>query len=518
MSGACRLLDSTNLLNLQNSQFENNLKAAKENLKKLKENQRTSRENLRNLKENQRTSKESLKTINIANKENSISEMRLDYGPLSRRPAPLDLDLDYDYFLNTISKGRRPAELRELTSLIAKLPPDAIKFGVGVPNGSTFPFKEIKVTLKDNSVAVIDGERLAEALQYLPSSGMASLISTLKDVQDRVHGTQDWTKRNIIITAGAQEGLCKVVEMVVEPGDAVILQNPVYTGVLDCFRPYQCEYIAVDMDQDGMRPDILREMLADRKREQKPMPKIMYVNPTAANPCGVTLSEERKREIYQMACEYNFLILEDDPYYYLGFDETYPISFLSMDTEGRVLRCDSFSKILSSGLRLGFVTGPMPLLRRLELHMQVSTLHASALSQVVLYQLLKKWGFEGLREHFAGIKKFYRQKRDLMIAAAQKHLTGLAEWNNPSGGMFLWLRVKGIDDARSLVTKRCVDNNLVCAPGYVFMADGNKPCPYMRLSFSLCSAEQIDMGISRLARLIREEQLATRLPCQCVQV
>lgn len=496
MSGACRLIDSSSLLNLNPSvPFEKNWKSNRENI--------------------------------IGNTEKVISnKMRLDRGPLSRKPAsapalsltPMDCKMDYNYFLNSLSKHRRPAELRELSNLIARLPSDAIKFAVGVPNIATFPFKEIKVTLKDDSVALIDGDKLADALQYLPTQGYIPLINSLKDITDRVHGPQDWSSRSMIITSGAQEGLCKCVEMFVESGDPIILQNPVYTGVLDCFRPYKCEYIGVDMDQDGMRPDILEELLAQRKRENKKMPKVLYVNPTAANPCGVTLSEDRKREVYRLACEYNFLIIEDDPYYYLSFDKRHPVSFLSLDVEGRVLRCDSFSKILSSGLRVGFVTGPSELVRKVELHVQVSTLHASALSQVLLHQLLTKWGFEGLREHFAGIKQFYRQKRDLMISAARKHLTGLAEWNNPGGGMFLWLRIKGIDDTRSLVTKRCVDNNLVCAPGHVFMADGNKPCPYMRLSYSVCTAGQINEGISRLAKLIREEQLATRTPCPCVQV
>merc|ERR1719471_1860082 len=140
-------------------------------------------------------------------------------------------------------------------------------------------------------------------------------------------------------------------------------------------------------------------------------PKIMYINPTGANPTGTVLTPERRREIYQIACEYNILILEDDPYYYMQFGDGKVPSLFSMDTEGRVLRFDSFSKILSSGIRLGFVTGPRPLIERVVLHMQVSVLHASSLSQVITHQLLDQWGHEGFFRHIRSVEAFYQHRR-----------------------------------------------------------------------------------------------------------
>ena len=210
-------------------------------------------------------------------------------------------------------------------------------------------------------------------------------------------------------------------------------------------NPYKPKYLVIASDQDGMRPDKLREVLADKwqpsEMEVLGAPKIMYINPTGANPTGTVLTPERRKEIYQIACDYNILILEDDPYFYMQFGDCKVPSLLSMDTEGRVLRFDSFSKILSSGIRLGFVTGPKPLVNQIMLHMQVSVINAASLSQVVTNELLKQWGDDGLSDHVAKVAQFYEDRRDAMLAAADKHLTGLCEWSIPKSGMFLWIKV-----------------------------------------------------------------------------
>jgi len=151
----------------------------------------------------------------------------------------------------------------------------------------------------------------------------------------------------------------------------------------------------------------------------------MYVNPTGANPSGAVISTERKRQIYEIAQSYDLLILEDDPYYFLHFLEEDPVTFLSLDTDCRVLRFDSFSKVLSSGLRVGFVTGPSQMVRALELSLQASVLHAPSLSQVLVDAVLRSWGVEGLHEHAKKVRALYRRRRDLMVAAAQKHLAGI---------------------------------------------------------------------------------------------
>ena len=174
----------------------------------------------------------------------------------------------------------------------------------------------------------------------------------------------------IVITNGSQDGLCKALEMLMEPGDPVIIEDFVYSGTLAIMNPYSPVYHVVQSDSDGMIPSSLKDVLNANQNDKKP--KFLYINPTGANPTGTMLPEKRREEIYQLASDHDLLILEDDPYYYLQFHpDGRPKSFLSLDSEGRVLRFDSFSKVLSSGLRLGFVTGPKPLVDRIMLHMQV---------------------------------------------------------------------------------------------------------------------------------------------------
>lgn len=390
--------------------------------------------------------------------------------------------------------------------LFSKQGPGTISLAVGMPNVNTFPFKEMQAQLKTGEIVTLKGKDMESALQYVPSRGYQPLGDKLKGLVDRVHGPQDWERQNLLITTGGQEPMCNSIEMCLNEGDTVIIPQPVYPGAADIFSPHKPVVIAPEQDKHGVRVDQLAESLEKCRRKNIPLPKIMYVNPTAGNPSGTTLTTERKVEIYRLACEYNFLILEDDSYFFLQFDGINPTSFLSMDTEGRVLRFDSFSKILSSGLRLGYVTGPQYLLRRIELRMQVSTLHTSALSQVLVYKLLDHWGESQFDEHCKSVQSFYKEKRDSLMAACERHLKGIAEWNVPVGGMFLWLHVPDVDDTHHMAVKKCLENQLLVVPGFPFVQHSGQPkCKYIRLSFSLATSEQMDEGCRRLAKVIREE-------------
>ncbi|CAD1475226.1 unnamed protein product, partial [Heterotrigona itama] len=253
------------------------------------------------------------------------------------------------------------------------------------------------------------------------------------------------------------------------------------------------EVILIPQDEYGVDTEILRETLRNRKLSGKKMPKIMYINPTGMNPTGIIIPLERRKEIYRLACEYNFLILDDDPYHFIYFDDVEPKSFLSLDTEGRVIRLDSFSKVISSGLRLGFITAPAPLIASIELHLQSSHLHAPTLSQVILYRLMKLWGYDGIMNHFMGIRRFYKQRRDVIARLAEKHLNGLADFVLPMGGFFLWIKVRGINDTWKMIMQRGVTEGIIMVPGAAFMKDSSKPCNAIRASFAKASYEEMDL-------------------------
>ncbi|KAK2712124.1 hypothetical protein QYM36_010975 [Artemia franciscana] len=337
-----------------------------------------------------------------------------------------------------------------------------------------------------------------------------NLVKHLKELQKYLHEPPSTTDWEIVVTNGSQDGLCKAMEMLVDHGDYVLLEEPCYAGTLSILHPYKPKWLPLSGDKDGLIPSSLKQALDNYKGKDtgSPIekgPKILYLNPNGANPTGTSISTPRRYEIYKLAQKYDLLILEDDPYYFLQFGEEKSPSFLSLDTDGRVLRFDSFSKILSSGLRLGFVTGPKELVERINLHMQVSVLHASTLSQVLVSQLFDRWKIDGFLSHSSKVSTFYEKQRDHMAAAAEKHLKGLVEWHMPSGGMFLWMKCLHVEDTKAMIMERALPKDIILLPGQAFMTDPNKASPFMRAAFSLATPEKMDIGFAKLAELIREE-------------
>ncbi|XP_059483648.1 kynurenine/alpha-aminoadipate aminotransferase, mitochondrial-like [Neocloeon triangulifer] len=421
--------------------------------------------------------------------------------------------INYDRFVNALSARRKPSPIRELTKLYASAPAGTIFLAGGIPNGSTFPFSQMTVELKDGSSLKISGKTMENALQYQPTPGYPALIHQLKKFQSEVHKLKElfWMKNDLLVSTGSQDALCKALEMSLEEGDPILVQEPIYPGTSAIIRPLNAKMVPIAQDEEGIIPSALEDVLStfgtaeEVSAKSNGVPKLLYLNSTGANPTGATISTLRKKEIYKIVCEYNLVIMEDDPYYFLHFEEQDPVSFLSMDVEGRVLRFDSFSKILSSGLRIGFVTGPKDLVHRIELHTQASTMHTSAFSQVVVSTLLEEWGSAKLQQHFKSIQKFYKDKRDCMLAAADKHLKGLAEWNVPKAGMFLWIRVPGIADTKKLITEGGILHGVILVPGKDFLCTDDAKSQYFRASYTVASPQDIDKGFERLANLIREE-------------
>ncbi|XP_076668048.1 kynurenine/alpha-aminoadipate aminotransferase, mitochondrial [Andrena cerasifolii] len=415
------------------------------------------------------------------------------------------IQMDYSTFKTEVSKRRRSATTRELTKIAYSAPRNVVSLAEGMPNEETFPFKEISIKLNDGSSFTLKERELGAALQYIPTQGYPPLLQSLREFQRRAHAPPLWESRDIVIVSGAQDGLSKTLETIIGPGDPLLIHDPFYPGVEVVVAPYKAELIPIPQDEHGVVPEILRETLRTRQLSGKKMPKIMYINATGTNPTGVIIPLERRKEIYRIACEYNFLILDDDPYHFMHFDEEEPKSFLSLDTEGRVIRLDSFSKVISSGLRLGFITAAAPLIASIELHLQSSHLHAPTLSQVIMYKLIKAWGYEGLMSHFMGIRCFYKRRRDTIAVLAEKHLSGLADFTVPQGGFFLWIKVRGIKDTWRMIMQRGVAEGVIMAPGAAFTRDPSKPCNAVRASFAKASYEEMDLALERLAHLIRSE-------------
>ncbi|KAM8938665.1 kynurenine/alpha-aminoadipate aminotransferase, mitochondrial [Pelodytes ibericus] len=425
--------------------------------------------------------------------------------------------MNYARFITAVSAARQVSPIRAMTDLMMRSPPSVISLAGGAPNPDTFPFKSASVTVTDGTVIEISESLMKKALQYSATPGVFELVSWLKDLQRSLHNpptlsySPEKGHMELCITTGSQEGLAKVFEMLVSPGDNILLDSPTYSGTLAALKPLDCNLIGIATDQHGIIPQALKEVLSrwhpeDAEKPEKKCPKMLYTIPNGGNPTGASLTTERKLEIYKLAQQYDLIIIEDDPYYFLQFNKPYAPSFLSMDVDGRVIRADSMSKILSSGLRIGFLTGPKPLLDRVVLHMQACTLHTSTFTQIMVLQLLQKWGQEGFLEHIESVIHFYKTQRDAMLASAEKWLTGLAEWHSPSAGMFLWMKIKGVSDTHQMIMLKAISNEVLLVPGSAFNIDSSEPSSYVRASFSLSSPEKIDQGLQRLASLIIEER------------
>ncbi|WAR23604.1 AADAT-like protein [Mya arenaria] len=383
----------------------------------------------------------------------------------------MKMTMNYARFLNKISQARQPSPIRVLTAILQQSPPSMISMAGGMPNVGTFPIESASFKLVDGSSLEMDSKLMKQALQYCPTPGVPDLIKWLKGLQEKQHNIADQFSAghtDLLVTNGSQDGICKAFEALVSPGDNVLIETPSYPGTLAVVKPMDCKLIPVQSDSCGLNPNDLSNIMSkwspsDAQDDKSDIPKVLYLIPNGGNPTGHGLTMERKKEIYSLAQKYNLI--------------PYVSSLLSMDVDGRVVRFDSFSKLISSGMRIGTVTGPKPVLDRISLHMQASVMHASSLSQVVLCRILEQWGYEGL-----------------------------AEWSEPSGGMFLWLKLS-VPDTYELITVKAREREVLFVPGSAFTMDDTHPSQHVRASYSTCSEEQMNTAFERLAGLIREEQM-----------
>ncbi|XP_072753602.1 kynurenine/alpha-aminoadipate aminotransferase, mitochondrial-like isoform X2 [Anoplolepis gracilipes] len=383
--------------------------------------------------------------------------------------------------------------------------PNGVTFAGGLPNVvNTCPVEDLSITYKHDISIKLSKCELTTAFQYGSSKGYKPLLEKWKEFLKMWHTSMqnDW---DITFTSGTLDACSKVFEMMLDENDPILLQTPTYTGVIGALVPLSPDIIQINQDADGIIPEEIAKECEQRLATGKPMPKLLYVNPTAANPTGAVLSESRRRKVYELAQKYNFLIVEDDAYYFVHFLDKQPTSFFSLDTDGRVIRLDSFSKIISAGIRVGAITAHRDIVEKFVLHMENSTMQTSSLSQMLLYKLFENWEPKKFEKHFKDIQKFYRERCDTMLTMVEKHLTGLAEWYAPQGGFFLWVKITAVDNVWDLMMKKCVPLGVVAVPGNAFNSDPSKPNQHLRFSFSYCSPEDMDRGLSIVAKVIREE-------------
>jgi len=312
--------------------------------------------------------------------------------------------------------------------------------------------------------------------------------------------TKPW---NVLITSGSQQALDLVGKLFINPGDAVVVENPTYLGALQAWRVFEPRFISVPMDEDGIRVELLEEVL------QHHAPKFVYLMPNFQNPTGITLSELRRQRIVELAARYGVPILEDDPYGQLRFEGEHLTPLHVLDAERaaggalisahdtHVLYMSSLSKLVAPGLRIGWITGPDRVIASLVQMKQGTDLHTGTLAQALTHELCRG-GF--LDQHVRSLRTLYAERRDALLDALARYMPAGVRWTRPEGGLFVWVSLPAELDAREIL-KQALEQKVAFVPGASFHAQGGGRNT-MRLSFSHCTPGRIAIGIQRLAGVI----------------
>lgn len=391
--------------------------------------------------------------------------------------------------LSSRTKFMTASEIRELLRWATA---DVISFGGGMPDPSTFPVEDIA-----KIVSYVLEAYPHRALQYGSTEGVAELRQEIAKFSESYAGIKT-RPENIIVTVGSQEALELLGRVFIDPGDVVITENPTYMAALQAWRVYQPKLVGVPTDEHGMVVETLEETVK-RLRAEGARIKFVYTIPTAQNPSGLTMTQDRRKYLLEVAERYDLLVVEDDPYSYFLFEPIQASPIKALDKSDRVIYLSTASKIFAPGFRLGWVIAGEEVVRWFSLAKQALNLNTSNFVQYIF--------LEGLRsnvvlKNLPHMRELYKRKRDAMLAALETYMPPGVRWTRPSGGMFIWATVPPHIDTRELLKVAVSQYKVAFIPGHGFFVDrsvGNA----MRLNFTYPTFEQINEGIRRLAMAIK---------------
>jgi 2-aminoadipate transaminase len=384
----------------------------------------------------------------------------------------------------------RSSAMRDLMAVTAR--PDVISLAGGLPDTSTFPAEDFAALMTRLGV-----DDAARALQYGPTEGLDEVKECIVEVM-AAEGMEVETD-DLLITTGGQQVIDLVCKALIDPGDVIVAEAPTYPGAVPVFVSYQADVVQIEMDDDGMRIDVLEAEL-DRLDAEGRVPKFIYTVPTFQNPAGVTLALERRRRLVEIARSRELLVLEDNPYGMLRYEGDPLPTLYSLDGGEYVIYLGTFSKILSPGLRLGWTAAPRPVLDKLNLGKGAADLCSSPLSQLFVstYFAERDW-----LTYVTSQIALYRRRRDIMLEALAEHFPREATWTRPKGGLFIWARLPDYIDTTDLLA-RALRDHVAFVPGRAAYLDGRGGSE-MRLNFSGVGDEDIREGIRRIGKVVREQ-------------
>ena len=382
--------------------------------------------------------------------------------------------------------------IRELFKLLGK--PGIISFAGGFPDSAMFDVEGIRAA----SNAALTEEPGA-ALQYGATEGYNPLREQLAAFMTS-KGAKEVAADNLIVTTGSQQALDLLGKTLISPGDKVIVEGPTFLATIQCFRLYGAELISAPIDGNGVKTDELEKLIAEHQ------PKFVYLIPTFGNPSGAMLSLERRKAVLEMAVKHNTLIVEDDPYGDLYFGDAPPPSLLNLSasvpgSRELLVHCGSLSKVLSPGLRVGWMIGPAELLAKATMCKQFSDAHTSTFAQATAAQYLKAGRMPAT---LANVRKVYAERAQAMGDALRNDLGDAIEFVQPQGGLFVWARLTGaggkVQDG-NVLAKRAIEKGVAFVPGAPFFC-ANPDHASFRLSFATADVDKIREGVARLGQAI----------------
>ncbi len=387
----------------------------------------------------------------------------------------------------------RKSVIRELLKVAQD--PEIISFAGGLPNPKSFPINDLVGVIK--SVLEDHGD---DALQYGTTQGVKGLREI---IAERAYKEGiDTTADNIIITSGSQQALDTVGKLFLNPGDTALVGLPTYLGGINAFKSYESNLTGIPLDKDGMQVDILDETIKKLLKNDI-TPKFIYVVPTFQNPAGVIMPESRRKNLIDIANEYDIVIIEDDPYGKLAYDVPHVKPIKAFDDEGRVIYISTFSKILSPGFRLAWTIASDKLTRKMIICKQALDLCTNTFTQFIVREFIRRGSLD---LHILKICEMYKPKRDIMMEALENYFPEGYLCNKPKGGMFAWVTLpKGIDT--EILFLDAIKSKVAYVHGKAFHVDDGGSSS-MRLNFSYSSNDQIGEGIKRLGNVI-EKKLET---------
>src|SRR5918998_474259 len=388
------------------------------------------------------------------------------------------------------TRGMTSSAMRDMMAVTAR--PEVISLATGLPDTTTFPAEEFAALM--SRVAV---DSSAAALQYGPTDGIEDVRRCIVQVMAAEGSVVE--PDDLMVTTGGQQVIDLVCRAFLDPGDVVVAEAPTYPGAVPCFTSFQADVVQIEMDDDGMRIDVLEATLA-KLRDEGRRPKFIYTIPNFHNPGGVTMSLERRKALVRIANEQELVVLEDNPYGLLRYEGDPLPTLYTLDGGRYVIYAGTFSKILSAGLRLGWAAAPAPILERLNLGKQAADLCSSPMTQyfVAAYFAQRDW-----RKYLNELRGIYRRRRDVMLESMAEFLPHETTWTRPRGGLFVWARLPDYIDTTDLLA-RALREHVAFVPGRAAYLDGRGGSE-LRLNFSGVGEDDIREGVRRIGKIVAEQ-------------